>query len=245
LYTVCSLANCADGYSPEGALIQGSDGNLYGTTVIGGLGGGGTIFKLTLEGQLTTLYNFCPVSGCLDGFFPGSGVAQGNDGNFYGTTESGGSYGGGEIFKLTPGGTFTVLYSFCSQTKCPDGDQPTALLQSTDGNFYGVTNFGGDVTDCPISGLRGCGDSFFAGVGLRAFVQPNPAFGQIGWTVDILGNHLTGATNVTFNGTPATFAVVSKTHITATVPAGATTGPINVSIPGKTLTSRVSFRILP
>lgn len=245
LYKFCALANCADGYAPEGALTQGSDGNLYGSNVIDDVNGGGTIFKLTLEGQLTTLYSFCSVGDCLDGDFPGSGVVQGTDGNLYGTTEGGGSYGGGEIFKLTPDGTFILLHSFCAQAKCPDGDQPTELLQATNGNFYGVTNFGGDVIDCPIQGLRGCGDAFLAEARLAPFVQPNPAYGKAGWKVDILGDNLAGTTSVTFNGSSAAYTVLSSTHIKATVPAGATSGPIEVSVPGGILTSNVAFQVLP
>src|SRR5215472_4836221 len=73
-----------------------------------------------------------------------SRVIQGSDGNFYGTTQQGGAYGGGTVFSLTPTGTLTVLYSFCAQVNCPDGGQPSSgLIQGLDGNFYGTTQIGG------------------------------------------------------------------------------------------------------
>ena len=69
---------------------------------------------------------------------------QGSDGNFYGTTLDSGADDSGTVFKMTPGGTLTTLYSFCVQTNCTDGSEPSAgLVQGTDGNFYGTTGYGG------------------------------------------------------------------------------------------------------
>lgn len=130
-----------DGSYP-GPLIQGADGNFYGITGGGGANGDGTVFKLTHSGTLTTLYSFCAQSGCTDGSGPNSPMAlvQGSDGNFYGTTFSGGTNNAGTVFKITPSGTLTTLYSFCSQTNCADGEAPYAgLVQATHGNFYGTT----------------------------------------------------------------------------------------------------------
>jgi len=143
-----------NGSLPEASLIQASDGNFYGTTYRGGKYNFGTIFKMTAAGTLTTLYNFCPQSGCLDGSNPYGQLVQGTDGNFYGTTNTGGANtyalcttGCGTVFKLTPTGTLTTLYSFCSQTDCTDGAVPFAgLVQGTDGNFYGTTYYGGSTT---------------------------------------------------------------------------------------------------
>ncbi len=79
-------------------------------------GTGGTVFKITPSGTLTTLYSFCSQSGCTDGLEPEAVLVQGTDGNFYGTTIFGGTNGEGTVFKITPGGQLTTLYSFCSQS---------------------------------------------------------------------------------------------------------------------------------
>lgn len=158
IYNFCSLANCTDGGFPDAGLIQGSDGNFYGTTFYGGNTGCGgygcgTIFKLTAAGQLTTLHVFCSQGHCTDGALPSAGLVQGRDGNFYGTAEQGGApsslclsnaFGCGTVFRITPSGEFTTLHIFCSTTNCTDGDAPVApLIQAADGNFYGTTYFGG------------------------------------------------------------------------------------------------------
>jgi uncharacterized repeat protein (TIGR03803 family) len=106
----------------------------------------GTIFKMTPTGTLTVLHQF---SGS-DGANPIGGLIQGTDGNFYGTTSAGGSNpnGYGTVFQMTPSGTLNMLYSFSGS----DGAEPlAALLQASDGNFYGTTQFGGAITarDCP------------------------------------------------------------------------------------------------
>jgi uncharacterized protein (TIGR03437 family) len=149
LYSFCSQPGCADGAKPSAALMQGPDGNFYGTTSNGGLGlfpqGNGTVFKITPGGALTTLYSFCSQGAlCTDGAGPLAGLIQASDGNFYGTTGSLGANGGGTIFKITPAGSLTTLYSFCSQAACFDGRAPEAgLIQGADGNFYGTTSLGG------------------------------------------------------------------------------------------------------
>jgi uncharacterized repeat protein (TIGR03803 family) len=142
LYSFCSQTGCTDGTDPTW-LIQGTDDNFYGTTAGGGANGGGTFFKMTPGGTLTTLHSFCSQSGCTDGENPFGEPVEGTDGNFYGTTYNGGANGqGGTAFKITPGGTLTTLHSFCSQS-CTDGSSPVALIQGTDGNFYGTTPYGG------------------------------------------------------------------------------------------------------
>lgn len=144
IYTFCSQLGCADGDAPAGGLARGTDGNFYGTTTQGGQFLFGTVFKITPAGALTTLYNFCSQNDCSDGTYPNAPMVQGMDGNFYGTTFSGGADNSGTIFKITPSGIFTTLYSFCSQPNCPDGFAPTgALIQATDGSFYGTTQGGG------------------------------------------------------------------------------------------------------
>ena len=154
LYNFCSQAGCADGISLPllgAGLVQGSDGNFYGTTQEGGSNHGctnpscGTVFKITAAGALTTLYSFCAQSNCADGSYP-NGLMQGTDGNFYGTTEESGANNNGTVFKITPSGTLTTLYTFCSEggAGCTDGAVPSsALVQGSDGNFYGTTWAGG------------------------------------------------------------------------------------------------------
>jgi uncharacterized repeat protein (TIGR03803 family) len=146
-YSFCSLANCADGANPSGTPILGSDGNLYGVTSFGGndaagSNGSGTVYKLTLQGKLTTLYAFCPTLPCSDGQNP-VGIIQGSDGNLYGAA-GGGKFNGGTIFEITSTGGFKSLYSFCSLADCVDGTAPKAPpIQGSDGNFYGTTFAGG------------------------------------------------------------------------------------------------------
>jgi len=252
LYNFCSEANCTDGNSPQAGLVQGNDGNFYGTTQWGGNGGTsnkcygdcGTVFKITPAGVLTTLYNFCSQPNCTDGNTPGAGLVLGSDGNLYGTTYLGG-YGGptcatlsgcGTIFEITTSGTLTTLHSF----DLTNGDYPTALFQATDGSFYGTTEGGGTSPAC----LFGCGAAFKLSTGLSPFVQTVPAAGKTGANVIILGTDLTGSTAVSFNGKAATFTVVSATEIKATVPAGAATGSVTVTTPTGILNSNKEFRIV-
>jgi uncharacterized repeat protein (TIGR03803 family) len=141
LTTLHSFDGGADGGSPFAGLVQASNGDFYGTTVSGGANGqGGTIFKITGGGKLTTLYNFCSKSDCKDGFAPSATLVQATDGNFYGTTVSGGANGQGTVFKITGAGKLTTLHSFATGGAKPE---PGALVQATDGDFYGTTELGG------------------------------------------------------------------------------------------------------
>ena len=238
----CSEPGCADGAFPTQLVVAG-DGNIYGTTGEGGVNNWGTVFKMTPAGTLTTLYNFCSQPGCTDGNTPFQGLIQASDGNFYGTTDRGGVSDNGTVFQITPAGELKTLHSFCLQSGCTDGSFPFGLIQATDGNFYGTTEYGGLDDSCSL-GL-GCGTIFSLSLGLNPFVETGPAFGKVGTAVKILGTDLTGATSVTFNGTAATFTVPSGTFIKTTVPAGATTGRIQVVTPGGTLTSNTNFQVLP
>jgi uncharacterized repeat protein (TIGR03803 family) len=135
-----------DGGVPDAPVILAADGNFYGTASAGGTNNDGVVFKVTPSGTISTLYSFCQKSSCADGQFPYTGLVQGSDGNFYGTTTDGGVNGGGIAFKLTPAGVFTTLYAFCAKAKCADGEIPSQLVQGSDGNFYGTTLNGGTNT---------------------------------------------------------------------------------------------------
>jgi uncharacterized repeat protein (TIGR03803 family) len=153
----------ADGFGPHGALVQASDGNFYGTT-FGGVYGGGTIFKISAAGVLTTLHSFGAVNSFgnkPDGFNPIAGLALSSSGIFYGSTFSGGvnqptSSGcnsggdlegtpamGGTIFSVDTGGSVSTLYSF-GALRSMDGSAPTSLTIMSDGNLYGVAECGGN-----------------------------------------------------------------------------------------------------
>jgi uncharacterized repeat protein (TIGR03803 family) len=234
LHIFCSERSCPDGENPVGALIQATDGRLYGTTESGGANNWGTIFRITPSGTLTTVHSF---DYNTDGAYPEGGLVQATDGNLYGTTELGNPQDGGTIFKIGASSTLTTIHNFCSQSGCVDGGEPYAgLVQGTDGNFYGTTSLGG--------ANYYYGTVFSLSVGLGPFVETRPSSRHVGGGVKILGTNLTGATSVTFNGTlqPA-FTVVSASEITTTVPAGATTGTVQVVTPGGTLSSNVPFRV--
>jgi uncharacterized repeat protein (TIGR03803 family) len=240
-------------------LVQATSGDFYGTTNYGGANGDGTVFKITPSGTLTTLYSFCSQSGCTDGWGPVGGLIQATNGDLYGTTEYGGANnnpncsavsgttGCGTVFKITPSGTLTTIYSFCSQSGCTDGYAAYAgLVQATNGDFYGTTEFGGTSSTCTDAYLFGCGTVFSLSEGLGPFVKTQTTSGKVGAHVKILGTDLTGATSVSFNGTAAVFTVVSPSLITTTVPAGATTGKVEVATPGGgLLSSNVPYRVLP
>jgi len=136
-----------DGISPN-SVVQGVDGNFYGTAIEGGSPGNnicpqeygcGTAFMVNQQRQLKKLHDFCNQGGCPDGEEPGE-LILGVDGNFYGVTTLGGT-GSGTAFKITPTGTLTTLQSFDGL----NGDEPFGpLVQGTDGNFYGTTGLGGE-----------------------------------------------------------------------------------------------------
>jgi uncharacterized repeat protein (TIGR03803 family) len=299
-FTTLHKFDGADGAYPSGVLVQASNGDFYGTTGAGGASYNGTVFKITPSGTLTSLHSF----DAPEGTDPIGGLVQGTDGDFYGTASRGGAssycparYGCGTVFRITPSGTLMKLYDFCSQTKCMDGSQPFAgLVLGTDGKFYGTTYAGGTDSSCNYGYGAGCGtvfniasagtlttlhsfdftdglepgaliqgtDGSFYGttdgggtngfgfgtvfslsVGLKPFVETEPTSGVVGAAVNILGTNLTGPTGVTFNGTSAVFTVVSKTLITTTVPAGATTGTVQVVTPNGKGLSNVPFTVLP
>src|SRR5437588_137048 len=154
--TTLHIFHDTDGNAPVGALVLGTNGNFYGVTSYGGTGtncgsgGCGTVFEISAGGAFTSLHSFTN----YDGEAPRGGLAQGSDGNFYGTTYFGAKStncvgGCGTVFKITLNGVLTTLHSFDGS----DGSWPLdGLVEGSDGNFYGTT---GGVTGQSCS--NGCG----------------------------------------------------------------------------------------
>jgi uncharacterized repeat protein (TIGR03803 family) len=286
------------GATPWGPLVQGTDGNFYGTTAAGGTGSGGVVFKITPAGKLTVLHSFCSHPACADGQLPSSPLVQGSDGNFYGTTGQGGANGYGEVFKITAGGTLTVLHSMNGTS---DGYNPfegnAGLVQATDGNFYGANSFGGslghgtffkitpkgafsvlhnfDGTDgvnpyvTPFQHTNGviygdtqlggtgnvspcvagtsaasCGVFYSWTAGLPASVKLLPTSGKVGSQIGILGQGFSSSSVVKFNGVKATTVkLMGTTFLLATVPAGTLDGYVTVTTGTTTLKSSQQFLV--
>ncbi len=155
--TVLHTFNSTDGQFPNGGLVHGSDGNLYGTTSSGGVHGFGTVFKITPSGKFTSIYSFSGGTG--DGAYPMSSVIRDSAGNIYGTTQNGGPADnlGGIVFKVSSSGHESILHVF---TGGSDGGNPEGdLIRDSSGNLYGTTLGGGD-TNCVAVALSGCGVVF-------------------------------------------------------------------------------------
>ncbi len=219
------------GSYPIGGLVQGSDGNLYGTTTAGGSTNAGVIYRITPAGVFTVMVNFDGVHP-LGGYQAFAGLIAGADGNLYGVTIWGGTFGAGVIFKLTTGGDYSLLYSLDT----PSGVGAYATpIQHTSGRIYGTTTRGG---------VAGKGVIYSFNDGLASFLRLSTNSGVVGKTVGILGRGFSGASSVEFNGTLASFHVVSNTFMTTTVPSGET-GFVRVNMASGDLISSTVFRVTP
>jgi uncharacterized repeat protein (TIGR03803 family) len=148
-----NFTNGADGGQPIVGVVEDGEGNLYGTTSVGGSPGGGVLFKMDQLGHETVLSNFNSIPNGGGGPWA---VVLDDAGNLYGTTIAGGEFNDGVVYKLEPGGTYTVLHQFSGS----DGSVPqTSLVLDAEGNLYGTTLFGGDVTS-PNCTPTGCGVVF-------------------------------------------------------------------------------------
>jgi uncharacterized protein (TIGR03437 family) len=244
LTTLYSFTGGADGASPQTALIQATDGNLYGTTPGGGSNGNGTIFGITLNGTLTTLYYF--MAG-FDGADPQAPLIQGADGNLYGTTSAGGASNGGTIFRIAlAGGTLTTLCSFAGGA---DGGVPLGgLIQGTDGNLYGTTSAGGANNDgtifrlsLPAATLPAIGSvadaaSFQAGIVPNSWITifgTNLSSITDNWANAILNGNLPTSldgVSVSVGGELAYISYINPTQINAVAPnVGTGTVPVTVT----------------
>jgi len=176
------------------------------------------------------LHNFPDPNYPNDGMYP-NGLLQATDGTFYGVTSFGGSAGGGVLFQITRAGGYSVLYNFPGSTR---GVIPNTPMQHTNGKLYGLMQAGGRYNHGVVYSLD---------LGLDPFVRLVSTSAKVGIPVGVLGQGFTGTTDVSFNGIPATFKVWSDTFLKATVPSGATTGPVTVTAPTGTLTSNHEFRV--
>lgn len=145
LHNFCSQSNCDDGAYPYSAPVPSLKGGLLGTTSGGGANGQGILFEVSPTGELTTLYSFCAQANCTDGAEPKTSPIQTPNGVIYGTTEFGGKYASGNIYALSPQGRLVSIHSFLSAI-AGFSAVPT-LIQGADGNFYGITQFGGAATN--------------------------------------------------------------------------------------------------
>jgi uncharacterized repeat protein (TIGR03803 family) len=144
LHTFCTKKNCKDGQFP-GEVIAAGAGNLYGTASQGGTKEYGVIFELTPDGNETVIHSFCSKTGCTDGKHPIGPLILDGAGIIYGEASSGGTTDNGAVFRLTPEGKETALYSFCPNSCSDDGEYPDGGLASdAAGNLYGTTMIGGD-----------------------------------------------------------------------------------------------------
>lgn len=245
-----------------GGLTLGNDGNLYGTTSQGGANGAGTIFRMTPGGTLTTLYSFCAQSNCSDGAYPSDSLVQGTDGNFYGTTPSGGPNNDGTIFKLSlglrpfvsfvrppgrVGWTVQILgQGFTGTTEVSFGGPPSAFTVKSDTYLIATVPPGattGLVTvTTPSNTLKS--DKIFRV--LPRILSFSPTSGTAGTSVVIAGESFTQATAVSLACKhQMSFTVDSDTQITAIVPTGAPSGEIGVTTAGGHTESAASFTVTP
>lgn len=241
LHSFTSL-NDLNGAQPEGALVEASDGNLYGTAYSGGANGWGTAFRISKSGAFQKLYDFTQAMGNI-GYLPKAGLIQASDGNLYGTAwEGGGPTQAGSIYQLTLAGVATLEAGFDGQNT---GSSPVdALIQGSDGKFYVTLQTGGGPNGSGVQGLLAV---------LSAGLAPpkpsisgfKPVKAKVGNKVTVSGAAFVGATAVNFNGTSATFVVKASGFVTATVPVGAGSGPISVTTAGGTATSKDNFTVLP
>lgn len=234
---VYSFQGGTDGQNPYTSLIQGSDGNYYGTTEGSGGSDIGTVFKLTPKGVETVLYNF---PNQTDGAFPRLPLTQGPDGLLYGiaTDCAGGGCSQAGLFDITTKGVYANLYLYPIEGGNNNSLPYSPLLLSTDGTFYSVTEGGGSNLVGTFYSLSTTYAPFISLVNVNS--------GKVGSQVGILGQGFDGSSVVKFGGTAATTTqLTGTTFILATVPAGALTGKITVTTGATTLSTTSTYKVTP
>jgi uncharacterized repeat protein (TIGR03803 family) len=221
IYTLPGNVSCPIQSVP---LVEASDGDFYGGTLKGGRGYG-TLFKVTKSGEYQLLYTFPPAYRA--GYFPAT-LIEASDGNMYGTTAGNRSW----IFRLTKSGQYTLIKVLAG----PGGECPCQLIQGSDGVIYGAAENGA------INGTVFALDLGLPKPAPRA-ERLHPTSGSVGNKVLIWGYNLLAA-SVQFNGVAASeVRRVGPNYVWATVPEGATTGPLTVTTPGGASTTKESFTV--
>jgi len=220
LYRFCSQPKCSDGWLPTG-VVQAANGSLYGVAEAGGITtncgvGCGTVFELSRQGKYTVLHSFCSETNCSDGNSPGLTLVQASNGNVYGITFCGGvgstsqncPEGAGTLFKITPAGNLTTLYSFCSEANCADGGEPSAgLVIGPNESLYGTTFIGGSSSHGTLFAFSAAG---------KFTVLHNFTIGEEGLITLMLAGDgsLYGTTSDGYNGGGKIFRLSPSGHFT-------------------------------
>jgi uncharacterized repeat protein (TIGR03803 family) len=194
-----------DGAGPYGEVVQASDGNLYGMTSAGGANGFGTIFRVTLLGAEEVLHSFAGAP--TDGRYALNGLVQAGDGNFYGTTQLGGTFNQGTVFKMTPAGTVSVLYSFANASFNDPAIPDATLVVGSNGNLYGTAIGGGTsgygvVFEITLAGTFTTVYSFLSGTTDGATPEAKLLLASDGNFYGTAPNGGTGSGGVVFKVTP-------------------------------------------
>jgi uncharacterized repeat protein (TIGR03803 family) len=221
-----------DGGNLYAGVIQGTDGSFYGTTSSGGPNNEGVVYKVTATGKFTLLHAF---TSATEGGGPRAEMVQATDGNIYGTTWA---VNPDSLFKITPKGVFSVVYSFDGTSGVVGTNPAGGLVQHTNGLLYGTTENSAQS--------KGNGSVFTLNIGAAPFVRLTLTAGRVASTVSLLGQGFSGSSVVKFGGVSATTVTLAgSTYITATVPVGAHSGPVTVTTGATTLTSNKSFNVTP
>lgn len=223
-------------------LTQGQDGNLYGTTNLGGPDSEGIVFSITPDGVLTVLHSFSALDAQYtngDGAVPLSALVQGGDGKLYGTTSGGGANNAGTFFSITPAGEFTNLHDFAAydggsfNATNTEGISPQKLIQGNDGNFYGITAGGGPNGNGTIFAVTPAGEltvvysfdiSTDGGYSLNTFLQSRSGY-FFGTTSNGGSNGFFGqGTVLALSLASPTLPLVTLATSTPVIPVGGTGG---------------------
>ena len=264
LHNFCAQGwpDCADGFYPDGGLVQATDGNFYGTTLDGGANQDGTVFEITAGGTLITLYAFCTQANCTDGRYPHAGLLQATNGNLYGTTSNGGAKDSGTVFSLSMG-----LAPFVETLPTLGRVGSRIIILGTDLTGATGVSFNGTAATYTVASSTKIKTTVPPGAttGLVTVITPtgtlnsnslfrvtprilsfSPSSGPIGTPVVITGTSFTQVEKVAFGGVAATsFTVDSDTQVTAIVPVGALTGRIRIKTLGGARWSATEFTVTP